>query len=253
MIANYSDLKDKTFLVTGASSGIGQGIAIALGGQGANLVITGRNMEGLEETASLAESKVIIKQADLTDEDQREELVESLPQINGICHTAGIINPFPIRYLNQKEFDKVFSINATAPILLTSQVIGKKKLRDHSSLVFMSSVSSNRAMKGGSIYTISKAALEAFSRSITLEHANKGIRANSIRPGLVETEIYKRAEELVRAVGSHDSLKEYKSRHLLGTGTVSDVAQTALFLLSSASSWITGTEITIDGGLGCQI
>lgn len=252
MIAHYSDLEGKTFLVTGASSGIGRAIAIALGEQNANVILSGRDTTRLQETASHIPGAVTAP-ADLVAEAERNDLADQLPPLDGLCHAAGIINPFPIRYLDQKQFDKVFSINATAPILLTSRLLGKKKFKENASLVFLSSVSSDRAMKGGSMYTISKSALEAFSRSITLEHAIKGIRANCLRPGLVATDIYTQAEQLASAAGSEERLEEYKSRYLLGLGQTDDVAQAALFLLSSASRWITGRDITLDGGLGSQI
>lgn len=253
MTAQYSDLEGKTILVTGASSGIGRAIAIALGQQGAKVILNGRDSVRLEETAGLIDTDTTIKPADLTIEQERDKLVDQIPMLDGICHAAGIINPFPIRHLDQKQFDKVFNINAVAPILLTSRILGKKRLNPNSSLVFLSSVSSDRAMKGGSMYVISKSAIEAFSRAITLEHAGKGIRSNCLRPGLVETGIYIQAEQLATAAGSEERLKEYKDRYLLGMGTTQDIAQAALFLLSSASRWITGTGITMDGGLSPQI
>lgn len=252
MNAVYKDLKGKIFLVTGASSGIGQAVAVALGKQGAKVIITGRNKERLQETADMISAGTRQLQANLADEKERNALVDALPNIDGICHAAGIINPFPIRYLDQAQFDKVFVINAAAPILLTSRLLRKKKLNDHASIVFLSSVSSDRAMKGGSTYTISKAAIEAYSRSITLEHAAQGIRSNCLKPGLIKTQILVQADELAKQAGSTDREEVYK-KHLLGLGKTEDVANAALFLLSSNSKWVTSTELVIDGGLSSQI
>lgn len=253
MNAIYKDLKSKTFLVTGASSGIGQAIAIALGEQGANIILTGRNKARLQETADMIPTETLQLQADLVAEEERHALVEALPNLDGVCHAAGIINPFPIRYLDQAQFDKVFTINATAPILLTSRLLRKKKLNNHASIVFLSSVSSDRAMKGGATYTISKAAIEAYSRSVTLEHAAQGIRSNCLKPGLTKTQILNQAENLAIVSGSEKKMEMYKRKYLLGLGSTKDAANAALFLLSKESKWITGTEIVLDGGLSAQI
>src|SRR5699024_3890016 len=189
----------------------------------------------------------------LVDESERNALVEAIPRLDGLCHAAGIINPFRIRYLDQTQFDKVFAINATAPILLTSRLLGKKKFNDHASIVFLSSVSSDRAMKGGATYTISKAAIEAFSRTITLEHASQGIRSNCLKPAMIKTAMYQKAKDFAFDPNHNARLQTYKDRYLLGIGETSDVAMATLFLLSSSSRWITGSELTLDGGLSPQI
>jgi NAD(P)-dependent dehydrogenase (short-subunit alcohol dehydrogenase family) len=108
-------------------------------------------------------------------------------------------------------------------------------------------------MKGGSVYSASKAAVEAFSRSITLEHLQKKIRANCLKPGLTETHIFQQTDALSKAAGSEDWLDEYKKRYPLGLGRPDDIAAAALFFLSETSQWITGTSLTLDGGLSQQI
>lgn len=253
MMGQYQDLEDKTFLVTGASSGIGRAIAIALSQQKAKVFITGRNKDHLDETLHTLGSHANAIPADLTSREEREELISRLPMLDGICHCAGIINPFPIRYVDQEQFDKVFIINGTVPILLTSGLLGKKKMNDHASIVFISSVASDRGMKGGSIYSASKAALEAFSRSITLEHSAKHIRSNCLKPALVKTAIYHQAKQHALAAGSSEKYESYESRYPLGIGAPEDVAAAALFLLSQASRWITSTNIVMDGGLSSLI
>lgn len=245
MMGNYPDLENKTFLVTGASSGIGRAIAIALGRQRARVVITGRHEDHLKDTLKdlpPASSHVL---ADLTSTSDRERLVGSLPLLDGVCHAAGIINPFPVRYLDQARLETVFSINATAPILLTSGLLGHKRLNDNASLLFISSVASDYAYSGGGSYCSSKAALEAFSRSVALECAGKRIRSNCLKPGLVDTPLLGRALDMA----PQDTRGNYAARYPLGIGTPEDVAAAALFLLSVASRWITGTTLTLDGGL----
>lgn len=245
MIGHYHDLKDKTFLVTGASSGIGQAVAIALGQQGAKLIITGRDLAKLETTCQQAGAQCSLHTADLTDASARDSLVNALPALDGICHAAGIIKPFPVRYLNEAEFDAVFNINAKAPILLTSALLGKKKLNTNASIVFLSSIASGRSTQGGSIYAASKAALEAYSRNIILEHAAKRIRANCLKPALVKTAMYEQTTRFSVMGG----LEKYEKASPLGLGETADVAAAALFFLSAASRWIAGTTLLMDGGL----
>lgn len=245
MLGKYQDLENKTFLVTGASSGIGRAIAIALSQQKARVFITGRDQDRLAETLKdLAPGSSHCIPADLTDSEDRERLINSLPMLDGMCLTAGIINPFPVRLLDQAQFEKVFFINATAPILLTSRLLRANKMNDMASILFISSVASDYAHTGGSVYSSSKAALEAFSRNITLEHATKRIRANCLKPALVETPILEKARDLF----SPELRESYASRYPLGIGTPEDVAAAALFFLSSASRWITSTALIMDGG-----
>lgn len=253
MMGLYPDLSGKTVLVTGASSGIGRAIAIALSRQQARVVITGRDQPRLLETQQAMDNTAITIPADLSDRNERERLIELLPALDGLCHAAGIINPFPIRYIDEEQFDKVFGINGSAPILLTARLLGKKKINEAGSIVFISSIASERGMKGGSVYSASKAALEAFSRTITLEHASKRIRSNCLKPALVKTAIYDQAKEHAQAAGAINNYEEYISRYPLGIGSPEDVAAAAIFLLSDASRWITSTSLVLDGGLSASI
>lgn len=253
MLGHYPDLAGKTILVTGASSGIGRAIAIALGQQKAHVIITGRHNERLHETMQATGGNATLIPADLTQREEREKLIQTIPPLDGLCHAAGVISPFPIRYIDEEQFDKVFDINGRVPILLTSRLLGKKKIKNAASIVFISSVASERAMKGGSIYSASKAALEAFSRAITLENVGKHIRANCLRPALVKTAIYDQARAYAEAVGALDNYESYVLKHSLGVGTPEDVAAATLFLLSDASRWITSASLVMDGGLSASI
>lgn len=246
MIGQYQDLENKTFLVTGGSSGIGQAVALALSAQRASVIITGRHPERLNDTLGRLNDRCSALPCDLTSAEARAQLVGSLPALDGICHAAGIIDPFPIRFIDQARFEKMFAINTAAPVLLTAALLGGKKLRQGASIVFISSVSSGYGMKGGSLYTASKAALEAFSRGIVLEHASKGIRANCLKPSLVRTPMYDQAADLT-------NLEHATARHPLGFGEAEDVASAALFLLSDASRWIASTSLVMDGGMSAGI
>lgn len=245
MTGDYKDLAGKTILVTGASSGIGKAVALALAQQGSHVIITGRDPLRLNDTLLQLGEKGTAIVADLTTIEERQPLIEKVPALDGVCHAAGIIYPFPVRMLQDTQLEKVMSINFTAPALLTSGLLNKKKIKNNASLLFISSIASDYSSKGGGSYSSSKAALEAFSRSITLEHATKKIRSNCLKPGLVKTPILEAALQVSSITGFNYDENAYP----LGIGTPEDIASAALFFLSDASRWITGTTLILDGGL----
>lgn len=244
MFGNYADLQGKMILVTGASSGIGAAVALALAEQGARLVLTGRDKSRLALTAQRHPSITRIA-ADLCVAAERNFLVDNTEALDGICHCAGISAPFPVKFVREKQQSQIMDINFSAPSLLTSALLYKKKLNVGASIVFVSSIASAFAYKGGSMYSASKAALEAYSRNIAIEHASQRIRTNCIRPGIVRTGIY---DETTRIYGEK-LMAEHNDFYPLGIGEPEDVASLALFLLSRASRWMTGANITLDGGL----
>ena len=245
MLAQYNDLKNKKILVTGASSGIGRAIAIALDQQGATVVITGRNKEKLEATKKEMSASVQSVSVDLVESTQLTALVDAVENLDGVCHCAGIVSPFPVKFLQQKNLDEVFKINYEVPVLLTAELLRKKKLNTGCALLFMSSVSSDFSYKGGAVYAGSKAALEVFCRNVAIEHASKKMRANCIQAAMVKTEVYSQSEEFV----SKELMGKHEQEYPLGVGSADDIAHAALFLMSDASRWITGTTLTMDGGL----
>jgi len=238
-------LHNKTFLVTGASSGIGRQVAISICEMGGNVVITGRNEERLNETLSMLKSgdnKSI--QAELLDEQEVQRLVAALPLLDGIVNCAGTVNPYPIKFLSDKKIDEVFNINYKVQVVLTAQATRAKKLNKGASVVFLSSISAMHPHRGGALYAGSKAAIEAFSKVVALEFFHLQIRSNCIAPAMVKTPMYDKAE----AQGTKEQMDAHISKYPLGAGTPEDVANAAIFLLSDASKWITGTTITLDGG-----
>ena len=238
-------IHDRVILITGASSGIGRAIAIAVAKMGGKVVATGRSEERLQETLNLLEGdghSAIA--ADLLSGEGRSSLVDQLPQLNGIVHCAGVVNPYPIKFLNQKKIDETLNINYESPVLLMGEITKKRKLEKKASVVFLSSISGQHPHKGGAMYAGAKAALESFSKVMALEFYPQGIRSNCISPGMVKTAMYEEAEEGM----SKESMDEHVAQYPLGVGYPEDVANTALFLLSDASRWITGINITLDGG-----
>lgn len=238
-------LHHKTILVTGASSGIGQQIAITLCEMGANVIITGRHPERLNQTFLNLKSgtnRCIV--ADLLNQEELTTLVDRLPALDGIVHCAGIVKPFPIKFLSEEKIQETFFTNYNMQVLLMASVTRKKKLNKQASIVFLSSISAAHPHKGGALYSGSKAAIESLSKVTALEFYPQGIRSNCIAPAMVKTPMYEYAEQ----GASKETLDEHVSKYPLGVGTPQDVANAAVFLLSDASRWITGTTITLDGG-----
>ena len=239
------DLKGKTILVTGASAGIGAAVAKLCSDLGAKVCITGRNMDRLSEVSKQLSIESEFFQADLTLEKDIDNLVKALPCIDGWVHCAGIIEPFPIKFIQSKHIKSMFTINFDSACLLTSKLMQLKKINSSASFVFISSISAQHPYKGGSLYAASKAALESFSRSIALEFSSKGVRSNCISAALVETEMFERTKNALSEIELLGILSSYP----LGIGKPMDVAHASAFLLSNQSSWMTGTTITLDGGL----
>jgi len=239
------NLQGKTILVTGASAGIGAAVAQLCSDLGAKVCITGRNMDRLIEVSKQLGNESELFQADLTLEKELDDLVKALPCIDGWVHCAGIIEPFPIKFIQSKHIKSMFTINFDSACLLSSNLMQLKKINTSASFVFISSISAQHPYKGGSLYAASKAALESFSRSIALEFSSKGIRSNCISAALVETEMFEKTKNAL----SETELLGILSSYPLGIGKPMDVAHASAFLLSDQSSWMSGTTMTLDGGL----
>lgn len=243
---SFLNLHHKTILVTGASSGIGAAIAIQLSKLGAQLILTGRDINKLNHVKSeLSSGKHTVIQADLTNEEAIQELVSKVNSIDGLVHSAGIIKPFPVKYIQKQQINQMLDINYTAPVLLTSLLLKKKKVNDQASIVFMSSISSTFAHKGGALYSSSKAAIKAYSKTLAIEHSGKKIRSNVIEAAMVKTPLFDQAEAAV----TKEMMDQHELQYPLGFGETADIANAVMFLLSDASKWITGTQLIMDGGL----
>jgi NAD(P)-dependent dehydrogenase (short-subunit alcohol dehydrogenase family) len=245
---NPFTLENKCILITGASSGIGAATALLCSKMGAKLVVTARNKERLENTFSLLEGtghRIIL--ADISLEEDIDRLTVELPQLDGIVHNAGISNMIPVKFLNQDVIDKTFLTNFYAPALITQRILQNKKINKKASIVFISSISSFFAEVANSVYAASKGAINSFAKVLALEVAPQKIRVNSIQPGMVRTSLIQvgdlTAEQLI----------EDEKRYPLGRyGEPEDVANLVGFLLSNASEWMTGSIITIDGGISLR-
>ncbi len=244
----FCDLSDKIFLVTGASSGIGKETAIRISRQGGKLIISGRNPEKLDETFKMLENDGHLAiTADLVLEEQIDKLVDRLPEIDGIVHSAGIIGPTPAKFIRQQNIEKMFRINFEVPVLLTAKVLQKRKIKNHSSIIFLSTIATQFPYFGGSLYTSAKAALEAYARNLALELAGKGIRVNCLSPGLVNTPLITDPAKEGNPEIMEDSLQRYLKKYPMGVGEASDVANAIIFFLSDESRWISGSNLDMGG------
>jgi NAD(P)-dependent dehydrogenase (short-subunit alcohol dehydrogenase family) len=244
-MSNQFQLNEKTILVTGASSGIGRQICISSSKMGATIIATGRNVQRLHATMDdLTGDGHIMMPADLLNNKDIVELINQLPAINGVVHSAGIVNYIPMKMINENALEKIQKINYYAPLLFTKDLIKNKKLIPKSSIVFIASISYHIAIAGNGLYAGSKAGLIATARVLALELAKQKIRVNCLAPGMIRTPMFKEAEQVVSA----EQLIEHEKLYPFGYGEPDDIANATIFLLSDASKWITGTTLIIDGG-----
>lgn len=241
---NPFSLEGKTVLVTGASSGIGKSIAIVCSRMGAKVIITGRNRERLQVTMSeLVGSGHISSICELTNSSELKEFVAKLPLLYGIVHCAGIGQRILCKQLSEEDVDRVMDVNFKAPVLLQTELLKQKKVAKGASIVFLSSIASWSPSIGNAVYSASKGAILSYANCLSLELASRQIRVNCISPAMVWT-------DLILADGiDEDQLKIDEERYPLKRyGKPEDVANLAVYLLSDASSWMTGSNVKISGG-----
>jgi NAD(P)-dependent dehydrogenase (short-subunit alcohol dehydrogenase family) len=243
---NPFSLKNKTVLVTGASSGIGRAIAIECSKMGATVIISARNEERLNETLLQMEGDghaIIV--ADLSSENDRKKLVEQTPILDGLVNCAGLTKTLPFQFITDEALQNVMSVNFTAPTLITAALVKKKKFASNSSIVFISSVSGVVcAVMGNSLYSASKGAVNGIAKNMALDLASKKIRVNSVNPGQIVTPI------LTEGIITQEQLENDQKRYPLKRhGKPEEVAYAVIYLLSDASGWVTGSNLVIDGGV----
>lgn len=246
MASNPFSLNNKTIFITGSSSGIGRATAIECSKMGANVIITGRNTDRLNDTYSQLVGKGHLKfRADLTNPDEMQQLLEFLPDLDGFVVNAGIVKLSPVKFIKNEDLYRIFQMNSIIPIMMTRDLVKFKKMKRSSSIVYTSSTAGNfNITPGNGMYSSSKAAINGFMKSAAVDLASKGIRCNSVNPALVKTPMMK-----LRYI-SEKQLKENLKKYPLGRyGTPEEVAYAIIYLLSDASAWVTGTSLLIDGGL----
>ena len=248
---NPFTLKDKLILITGASSGIGRQCAISCSRMGANVVLFGRDTERLKETTGLMENvdKHIFFAVDISEYDKIAAIIKDIVaekgRIDGLVNCAGISTTLPLSALSPKKIEQFFQTNVTGAVNMTRQVVKSEHFsQDGGSIIFISSVMGAVGEKGKILYSMTKGALIAAVKSMSVELAEKNIRVNAVSPGVVESPMSKKAVYS----RTEDSLSRISSLHPLGLGKAEDVANACVFMLSGASRWVTGTNLFVDGG-----
>lgn len=242
---NPFSLENKTILITGASSGIGKATAVECSKMGAKIIISGRNLERLALTFNeLEKGEHIMIQADLTNQNDFDKLLNSIDVIDGIVHSAGISGHMLFNFIKEEQLDDMMDINFKIPTLLTQRLLKQKKINKRGSVVFINSTSGIiSSYIGGSIYSASKGALNGLIKGLALEYASKKIRFNGVMAAMVETRIMEKSDV------TQEQLDLDKQKYPLKRyGTPEEVAYAVLYLLSDAASWTTGTNILLDGG-----
>ncbi|KAM8704521.1 hypothetical protein ACLKA7_009034 [Drosophila subpalustris] len=249
-----SSFKDKVIIVTGASSGIGAGAAVHLASLGGLLTIVGRNAEKLTETANnivaAGGAPALQVHADMNNEADVEKIVAATlakhERIDVLVNNAGILETGTIENTSLAQYDRVMNTNVRALYQLT-MLATPELIKTKGNVVNVSSVNGIRSFPGVLAYNISKAAVDQFTRCVALELAPKGVRVNSVNPGVIITEIHKRGG--MDEATYQKFLEHSKTTHAMGRpGDVKEVAAAISFLASEAASFTTGVSLPVDGG-----
>lgn len=245
MSKNPFSLEGKTVMVTGAASGIGRATAIQCAEMGAKLFLVDLNEKGLQETKELiSHNDVEYRVLDLTNLDSLIEMVAILPKLDGVASNAGIVLSLLAKFSEPKDMERIFKINTFSHINLVQQLIAQKKLNKGASIVFTSSMSGVYCgLAGGSLYGATKSAILGYTKALAIELAPRGIRVNTIHPGMIETPLTS------GTALSKKLLEEDAKNYPLGRyGKPEEIAYSIVYLLSDATAWMTGSQLLIDGG-----
>ena len=243
-------LEGKTVIITGASRGIGKGIAEVFAQQGANIAFTYRSSDekakSLEEELSLNGCKVKGYKSDASNFDAAQKLaadvLEEFGSIDVLVNNAGITKDGLLMRMSEDDFDSVMDINMKSVFNMTKAVLRPMLKQRKGSIINMSSVVGVKGNAGQSNYSASKAAINGFTKSTALELGSRNIRCNSIAPGFIETEMTEALEE--------EQINEWRnSIPLKRGGTSEDIANATLFLASDMSAYVTGQVLHVCGGM----
>ena len=243
-------LENKTVLITGASRGIGRGIATVFAEHGANVVFTYSSSVDAANALKKELQSLGVQakgyQSNAADFDQAQELVEKVladfSTIDVLINNAGITKDNLLMRISEEDFDKVIEVNLKSVFNLTKAVQRTMLKQRHGSIINMSSVVGVKGNAGQSNYAASKAGIIGFSKSIALELGSRNIRCNVIAPGFIETEMTAQlSEDVVAGWRAGIPLKR--------GGMPTDVANACVFLASDLSSYITGQVLNVDGGM----
>jgi NAD(P)-dependent dehydrogenase (short-subunit alcohol dehydrogenase family) len=246
-------VKGQVVLVSGASRGIGRGLAEAFAARGATVVITGRERDTLEKTAKeICPPGGTVKAAvcDVADAKAIDAMVAGVirdfGRIDTLLNVAGVNRRMKAEKLTEADYDFIVDINLKGPFLL-SLAVGKTQLeRKKGSQINITSLNNDRPLRGVMPYAVSKAGLQQMTRALAMEWGPRGIRVNAIAPGFILT-------DLTNKLWAQPAMKDWAMANtpLQRLGVPADLAGAALFLASDAAAFMTGQMLYVDGGVSC--
>jgi NAD(P)-dependent dehydrogenase (short-subunit alcohol dehydrogenase family) len=247
-------LKDKVFIITGATSGMGREIAIRFAGEGASVVLSGRNLERgkrVEEEIKGQKGKAIFLPGDVADPSYNKQLVDAaidqFGKLNGVVTNAGILGLGSVTELSLEDWDYTFKTNISSVFYLLKYAIPEIVKNDDGVAIVNASIAAFKSFPNHAAYCASKAGLVALVKQVAVDYGPK-LRINSICPGPVDTPmIWDSAKAFPDPKEAVDQAADATLMKRLGTPK--DVADLALFLATESSGWITGSSFTIDGGI----
>jgi NAD(P)-dependent dehydrogenase (short-subunit alcohol dehydrogenase family) len=243
-------LTGKVAVITGGNSGIGLATAQAFIQEGAKVCIFGRNAQTLDEAAKALGEKAIAVQGDVTNQENLETLFtttqNAFGKVDVLFINAGVAQFAPIEATTEEIFDHIMDVDLKGAYFTIQKAL--PYLNDGASIILTTSGSNMMGMPNTSVYAASKAALRSLARTLSAELIGRGIRVNAVSPGPIETPIYGRmgmSQEQIDGMGQ-SIIQQVPMRRF---GKSEEVASAVLFLASSDSSYVLGTELVVDGGL----
>jgi len=244
------NLKDKVAVITGGNSGIGFRIAEEFKNQGASVVICGRDRKTLDDSQKKLGRDVLVIQADVANMADIESLykstMERFSKIDILVVNAGVALFAPVDQVDEKTFDTMVNINFKGAFFTIQKALSY--LNDGASIVLISSIAQSKGVATTSVYSATKAALRSLAKTLSADLLPRRIRVNVVSPGPIETPIFGKLGLPAEAVGqAKEGFTQMVPMKRMGTSE--EVAKAALFLASRDSSFITGEEIQVDGGM----
>ena len=248
-------LEDKIALVTGAGAGIGRAVAETFAREGAHVVVADRDGEAARETAddiTKSNGSALAETVDVTDTEQVKALMgrlaEKFGRLDVLVNNAGVGERSDFRHLDDAAWDKVWKTNVDGTVRCAREAFDLLKASGNASIINLSSVMATKHTRQMSVYSATKGAVSALSRSLAVEYAPYGIRVNALCPGYVETALigrYMNNPMIAKALLTQTPLRRF--------GTPQDIANAALFLASDEAAYITGAGLNVDGGMSTTL